>query len=832
MKKFLIVALLLIVVTAIALTVFIKIYVTPEKVKGLIISLAEESLNRKVSIGEIDINVLKGIGVKDFVIKESDGKTDFLKCKDFVLKFKLMPLLSKRVIIDKLKIVSPSIRIERNKEGKYNFEDIGKKEVSKEADEAKGDEVTEESLISLRVRKVSILDAKFSLTDLRKELPDFKSTTNIDINMEIPDGQELFAEGSVDIKLDEAVLRKPDMKEIRNIVSKIKFALYINMESEEVRIDKADIEFQKISASVKGGLKKFSTSPEIDISVNLTKVNTADIQELAALVTDLKNINLSGSVTADVKLKGNIDKPDTLLVRSNLIMDKVGVKYKDISLNLDGSLELDLKSDNLRIDRADLEVEGVPISIKGDISKLKTSPLLDIALNLPPAKAEKIQSLLAQFIQVEGLKLSGTMGADIKLKGPSGKLESMKAKGNITLSKLGVSYNGIDALLDGKVKIDEKIISIDLTGSSGRNSARLTGSVGNYFKNQVIDLNVSSKKLYLDELVPAEKKSAPQPSEVAGESEKMATPAKEAEPLKLKLQAKGEVRIDSAVYKGMNMTDFYMKYLFKDNKLVISKMTAKAGKGKFSLNSRVDLSTPGYKYDLTTKVDSLNADEVVNAFFPKAKDKVFGIITTNMKLSGKGSLPRSIKRNLVADADFNIKDGKIKDAELTRKLSLFMNVSELETINFTKAGGTVKINRGIAVLNSIFKSDDLAMDPKGEIGLNETLDLAFDLKLSPRLTDKAITSKIGKYMKDERGWGTIPILVTGTFSDPEYGPDLAKVGKKVIERKINKLLDKLLNKDERPQQQDRQQPQEEETREREPENPVNELLKQLPGLFQ
>ena len=299
MKKFLIIALLLIVVTTIALAVFIKIYVTPEKVKELIVPLVEESLNRKVSIGEIDINVLKGIGLKDFVIKESDQKTDFLKCKEFVLKFKLMPLLSKRVIIDKLKIVSPSIRIERNKEGKYNFEDIGKKDVPKEADVAKDAEVTEEQMISLLVKKVSIQDAKFSFTDLRKELPDFKSTTDIDISMKSPDGEGIFTEGSIDITLDEAVLRKPARKEIKNIVSKIRYALYINMESEEVRIDKADIDIQKISASVKGVLKKFSTSPEIDILVNLKKVNTADIQELAALVADLKNINLSGAVTAD-----------------------------------------------------------------------------------------------------------------------------------------------------------------------------------------------------------------------------------------------------------------------------------------------------------------------------------------------------------------------------------------------------------------------------------------------------------------------------------------------------------------------------------------------------
>jgi hypothetical protein len=53
-----------------------------------------------------------------------------------------------------------------------------------------------------------------------------------------------------------------------------------------------------------------------------------------------------------------------------------------------------------------------------------------------------------------------------------------------------------------------------------------------------------------------------------------------------------------------------MKYRFENNKLTISKMTARAGKGKFSLNSFVDLSRPGYRYDLSSSLDSLHADEV------------------------------------------------------------------------------------------------------------------------------------------------------------------------------------------------------------------------------
>ena len=127
MKKFLIITASAVAVIVIALIAFVKIYVTPEKVKGFIIPFAEQSLNRKINIGEINISLLKGIGLKDFAIKESDGKTDFVKCKDFVLKFKLLPLLAKKVIVDELKVVSPEVYVQRDKDGRFNFEGIGKK---------------------------------------------------------------------------------------------------------------------------------------------------------------------------------------------------------------------------------------------------------------------------------------------------------------------------------------------------------------------------------------------------------------------------------------------------------------------------------------------------------------------------------------------------------------------------------------------------------------------------------------------------------------------------------------------------------------------------------
>jgi len=281
------------------------------------------------------------------------------------------------------------------------------------------------------------------------------------------------------------------------------------------------------------------------------------------------------------------------------------------------------------------------------------------------------------------------------------------------------------------------------------------------------------------------------------------------------LRSDGEIKMKSVTYKNMTVTDFYTNYALKDSKFEIVKMTASAGKGRLNVTSIIDLSKPGYVYSLSGNIDSFNVDKIVNSLFPKAKDTLFGLLSLNLKLKGAGTSSENIKKNLVADGDFNLKNGKITNAKIADNLALLLNIDELKTINMKQANGTVKIRNRAARLDSIFLSDDISMDPSGNIGLDESLDLVFDLKLSPRLSKKTMGSDVTKYIRDEEGWGTIPLKVSGTFSRPSYSVDISKAGKRAIEKG---LIDMLLNKD-KGRKRDKT---------REKNKPVEDLLK---GIF-
>ena len=282
MKKVLIIISAIIAVIVIALFLLVKFYVTPERVKAFLIPAAEEALNRKVDIEEINISLFKGIEARNFSIKEADGKTDFLKSKEFVLKYKFLPLLSKNIIIDELRIISPEIRIVRDRHGKFNFESIGEKKTAELKEENKNEKESEGLPVSLLISRLVINNAGFYLKDHKNELPEIKGSLDIAAGISSAGDDGLLSEGSIDLRLDKVVFKGPPQKHLKDITAILKYTIIYNPESDSLSIKKADLKIQDISAAITGDVKSLSDSPELNIAVSLPKTDTGSIMKLAS----------------------------------------------------------------------------------------------------------------------------------------------------------------------------------------------------------------------------------------------------------------------------------------------------------------------------------------------------------------------------------------------------------------------------------------------------------------------------------------------------------------------------------------------------------------------
>ncbi len=231
MKKKLVIVLaavaVLIIVAVIALGLVVRSYLSSDKLKALIIPRIEEATGRKAGISEIKVSLFSGVRVEGISLKEADGKKDFISAKEFVIKYSLLPLLKKQLVITDLQIIEPTILLVRDRSGKMNYQDILDLLAKAKKPEriSKKQKTKEKTLpVSLVTNRVLIKDARVRFEDASKFLPTITAFSNmtfsfsmdkdravpvIDGRMELNSlsldygDRKITGKGSVEIKGDE-----------------------------------------------------------------------------------------------------------------------------------------------------------------------------------------------------------------------------------------------------------------------------------------------------------------------------------------------------------------------------------------------------------------------------------------------------------------------------------------------------------------------------------------------------------------------------------------------------------------------------------------------------
>jgi len=111
-----------------------------------------------------------------------------------------------------------------------------------------------------------------------------------------------------------------------------------------------------------------------------------------------------------------------------------------------------------------------------------------------------------------------------------------------------------------------------------------------------------------------------------------------------------------------------------------------------------------------------------------------------------------------------------------------------------------KILDGMVNVDSQMLSDSLKLFPKGTVGLDGSLNLVLDTRVSPTLAKKIDRQGgVMSYLADSEGWSRGPLLLKGTFSAPAFGLDpkgVQEQATKALSGELGRQLDKLFKKPE------------------------------------
>lgn len=152
-------------------------FLSQERLRIMLVEPVEDQLGRKIEIGSIDISLFSGIDIKDIVVKEKDPAQEFASIGNFRLKYEILPLFEKRLVIKEVLIDKPTIQISRNAQGITNIADltIKPKNIQKEVPPPELQTVTPLP-ITLVFDQIKISNLNLMFTDQTGELPAITST--------------------------------------------------------------------------------------------------------------------------------------------------------------------------------------------------------------------------------------------------------------------------------------------------------------------------------------------------------------------------------------------------------------------------------------------------------------------------------------------------------------------------------------------------------------------------------------------------------------------------------------------------------------------------------
>lgn len=267
-----------------------------------------------------------------------------------------------------------------------------------------------------------------------------------------------------------------------------------------------------------------------------------------------------------------------------------------------------------------------------------------------------------------------------------------------------------------------------------------------------------------------------------------------------------------------------------------------------------DYLSPSPVVDATVRAPNAQLPAILSlakAYGVTALDKVNGAGTMNLDMRAAGAVrslsKAEIIRALNGSINLNFNDVKYSGANLSQQLSSiagFLNAnSTAQTAqgitNILKMTGDIIVRNGIAQTNNLQAHLDIGtIGAAGTANLeNEALNMRVTAVLSQASSQKVGGQNIGGFMKtalaNNQGQLVIPALVTGTFSNPRFAPDVQQLAQMKLKGLIPNLdnpasvagtLQNLLGGAKLPTQGQQQQ-------QANPQSPQADPVQQLIGIF-
>ncbi len=479
-KKFLI-AFLIFLFILISGYLYVSLVFVPHKLKGILASEAEKFLHRKVTLDSIDVNLVKGITVKNLTIADlKDAAQPFVHMDELSFTVLFAPIFKSNIIlIPSLTIVSPEITLTRESPTAWNFSDLIPAPSSTESPAASA---KNSPSYQFALQKLTVTNGKIHFIDQSRPTP-FKESL-----------EDLRIDGSVSLS-QKAQFDVSAMLMNHKSMLKLKGDFEIPTQKGQVAIDTENIylnEYLPIFLDDKLNVLKSGLLNQVSLKINHTPTKT-DISGSVELTQAKIILEPEQSVEGNFNLpqfsaayeKGRISfQGKTQIHGLNVNVSPITIKQADIDLDIDeftsnatatqltykGNLispNLNLKSGpDMRLS-GDVKLTSINLIQKDDDISLSGDFIFNKA-NIVISPAQSLEGnihLANTAIALAGdkLKFNGDLSVtNTQLKVVQGQ-QTIQFSGDVDAAGLNVVKSG--DILDAKSSLKVKQAVVDLGNS-------------------------------------------------------------------------------------------------------------------------------------------------------------------------------------------------------------------------------------------------------------------------------------------------------------------------------------------------------------------------------
>jgi hypothetical protein len=624
LKTILLIALSGVAVFALALLLYAKLTLTPDKIRQTLAAEIAYYLRRDISCKEIQVGWLGGVRLKDVILHKSFPweEEDILSCPELRINVRLIPLLLGKLFVKEVVFQEPHIVLFQRELGQY-ISVYG--QIQRRKTMPSGSQQQPFSVVFLPTH-LEVRSGSAVLKSTARELPQPVTVSLADVRMLITDVSPLFA---FPFTISAQVAgTQPSVFTCTGEVSvpRQKLTATISLGNTDLSTFKEYFKFYQMP--VKSGFVKLDAKIELKELKTLKASGAVQLQEVAVGIASFMQNGVAQAVT----LEG-----------------------AEATLNF--AALWDIAQQIITFQKLDGTVLSASYNGEGTVKGIGETPYLKMVLKAEDFPLENFIKRLSTKMpwMLDGASLSGKADMTLNIEGELP--DSVFTKFSINFKGNRLNYTplgGFQPDLEGAGTVDNNRIALrDLKIGVRGSTITLAGEVLNYLKGTPqSDIRIVASHINLSDFM------------LTGSSAEDAE-KEEVGPFDLKgLTLGGPIDMGSVAFFGMLVNNLRGNYMLADNQLSLKELTGTIGQGQFRLSGAVNLGVKGLDYSLDLNLDRASFKELSKIVSPMYADFVDGTISGNCTVKGNGVTPLHFVKNLEGKGFFAVQNALFKGLSL------------------------------------------------------------------------------------------------------------------------------------------------------------------------